>query len=93
MSSISITAGVSLVNPRAIETVGELRAALDEANRQLLNAAMERARLLGALDDFGGVLEELVVANMNGDDEAVKARLDRLQKNLMHVGAGQRVSH
>lgn len=93
MSGVSITAGPTLVNPQALDSVSELRKALHDANTQLFNAAMERCRLLGALDDFGEVLQELVIANMNGDDDAVKARLNRIQKNLVHVGAGPRVAH
>lgn len=93
MSGVSITAGPTLVNPEALNSVSELRKALHDANTHLFNLALERCRLLGALDDFGGVMEELVVANMNGDDDAVKARLDRIQKNLVLVGGSPRAAH
>lgn len=93
MNGVSIADSFTLANPETLETVDDLRFALREANTKVFFAAMERSRLLGAIDEFGEVLQALVVAHMNGDDDAVKAQLERIQKNLVHVGDGPRVAH
>lgn len=80
---VNVSPGPALVNPAGLDTVDDLRRALHEANKQLLDQSMRaivterRARVIEQALHRGVVmLTDILVAHSKGDAAALTEALD-----------------